>query len=232
MDASRFTFSGNSIPFVAVSIQRGMEPQCNLHAGIVFRYRERLRRLHFAWHKDLATGDYRDGLACGVIDLDDADAIWLAKYFQRIAEHPGNREIPYNLKHDEHVAFNEETGAIAFGVDSTGLGCATFVVAAFRSGGHLLVDVNDWPPATDADRLRRLGFIQALNSGDADQQKQALRIEGEVDSPCIAPQHVFGACLEDMDARPANHAVCDANGQAAIALLDAGPTPTQTAATN
>lgn len=220
MDISRFTLTGSTTPFVAVSLERSAP--CNLHAGIIYRYRGRLRRVHFAWHRRLVSEEYISEVPCAMPELDIADELWLAKYFQKIATNPSNdRTIPYNLKHDEAISFDPKTGEVDFGVDSTGLGCATFVVAAFRSGGTRLIDPTGWPPATFWDRIRRSQFVNALlGSSDPDKQSQGRRITHEISSPCIAPQHVAGACLENEDDRPAKHPACDANGTAVVAIID------------
>ncbi len=219
MDQTRFTLTGSRTNKVAVSLER--IASCNLHAGIVYRYRRRLRRVHFAWHKRLESSDYKGELACAMPELDPADESWLAKFFQRIARNKANKDtIPYNLKHDATVEFNEDTGEVSLGVDSTGLGCATFVIAAFRSGGHPLIDPTAWPPATAQDRARRQVFIDALRqSSDLDKQAQGHRIAPEIDSPCMAPQHVAGACLESADDRPVAHPTCKVNGDYILSVL-------------
>jgi hypothetical protein len=223
MDATRLTDNGSQTRHVSVSIE-AVPQGCNLHIGIVYRWRHRLRRVHFAFHRKLENIEYdnEDEIPCALPDLDIADELWLAKFFQRIAFNSSNRKgIPYNFRNDEAVEFDGTTGACRFGPDSTGLGCATFVVAAFRSGGVPLVDASNWPGATENDRLRRTRLIEFLRnkSPEPDAKGQADVIEKEIDAPCISPQHVVGACLESSDTWPVGHAICQANGAAIVEKL-------------
>lgn len=224
MDQSRFTPDGTATRFVSVSVER--TGPCGFHAGLVYRdSKDRLWRLHFAWHHTLSIEPYDDNPVCCVMPHFDepSDEIWLAKFFDLIAKNPANRRtIPYNLKHDEDVEFDDDTGEIAFGPDSTGLGCATFVLAAFRSGGSRLIDATGWPRASAEDQSRRLRYVNILlDSKSPDRQSQGRRINNEIDSPCISPQHVAGACLEDEIDRPVRFAACEANGVAVVGILDA-----------
>lgn len=216
MDLKRYAVDGQATPWVSVSIERG---DCGLHAGIVYRDANlKLHRLHFGWHRQLHAVAY-DAVACSIPPLDEADAMWMSKLCGRIASHPSVQGIPYNLKYDQDVAFDTGTGEIMFGVNSTGLGCATFVLAVFRSGGNPLVDVVGWPDASADDKAIQQKFVDMLlRSKDPDKVAQGKKIQGEVGTKRIRPDHVAGACLEDQ--LPVRHAQCHANAQRVVAEID------------
>jgi hypothetical protein len=180
MDLSRLTENGSQTRHVSVSVE-AVPQGCNLHVGLVYRWKHRLRRVHFAFHRNLVNTeyDYEDEISCAIPDLDLADELWLAKFFQRIAFNNNKKAIPYNFRNDDSVEFDEATGAYRFGPESTGLGCATFVVVAFRSAGVPLVDAANWPPATGNDRIRRARLIELLRtkSSEPDAKAQADIIE-------------------------------------------------------
>jgi hypothetical protein len=217
MDLNRFLDDGKDTLWVSVSLER--TGPCNLHAGIVYRQSDdKLRRVHFGWHRQLYDVEYQK-VACAVPHLDVADAMWMSAFCGRIARHASANEIPYNLKYDEDVAFDPETGEIIFGVNSSGLGCATFVLAVFRSAGNGLVDVTDWPEANADDKAVQREFVNALlKSSDADKRTQGERISGEVGTKRIRPDHVAGACLEDT--LPVKYPECEANGLRIVAKMD------------
>lgn len=217
MDLNRFLNDGKDTPWVSVSLER--TGPCNLHAGIIYRQADdKLRRLHFGWHRQLYNFEY-EKMACAIPPLDEADAMWMSAFCGKIARHASSNNIPYNLKYDEDVAFDPETGGVIFGVNSSGLGCATFVLAVFRSGGNRLVDVTDWPEANVDDKAVQQGFVNALlKSSDPDKLAQGERIKGEVGTKRIRPDHVAGACLED--ALPVRYSECEANGLWIVAKMD------------
>lgn len=223
MDATRLIFDGKLTPWVSVSLQR--TGQCNSHAGIFYRNRQRLiAHLHFAWHKSLKN-DMAWGNVIGCVPpLDEADAKWLSGFCRRIAKTAPRRNIPYNLKHDSSVCFNRQTGSISFGPDSTGLGCATFVLAVFRSARLPLIDFDSgWPPPTDADRkARRVILAELARDQHADTRNQAPKIADEINLPRIRPDHVAGACLEiSMTGAGVMYAACEANGSEVTRRMDA-----------
>jgi hypothetical protein len=210
MDTSRFALQPDETPWIAVSIER--TTPCNTHAGIVYRDAgQKLRHLHFAWHERLLDVDCRSDLPCARPNVDPADELFLAGFCGKIARSAANSAIPYNLKHDPEVNFDPQTGTVRFGPESTGLGCATFVIAAFRSSGNALIDMSAWPAANSEDVAVREVLIDSLRAGDSGKRAQADRIESEINSPRVRPEHVAGACLED--AYPVKHKQCDENGQ-------------------
>lgn len=168
MDLNRFVLDGQNTPWVSVSVER--VDQCGLHAGIVYRDADdNLHRLHFGWHRILFSAPYGKEdvpyaarVACALPLLEKEDAMWVSAFCGKIARHAPEKKIPYNLKYDEDVAFDKDTGDIILGVNSTGLGCATFVLAVFRCSANPLVDVTDWPDSTADDKSTQQRFVDAL----------------------------------------------------------------------
>ena len=225
MDAGRFHLTLAGTPDVTVSLER--TGPCNLHAGIVYLDSSgMLNKLHFAWHLYLMNHRYA-GEACAEPFLDFADAMWIATFCGKVAWNVANyRTIPYNLKYDEDVDFDPNTGAVRFGPESTGLNCATFVLAVFRSVSNPLVTMVGWPPASAQDRSIQTGFINRLldDPNDRSAAAQARRVNAEVGTCRVAPQHVAGSCLEDI--YPVPFAPCDANGAFIVGRIDWNATPT------
>jgi hypothetical protein len=216
MDLSRFVLDGQSTQWVSVSLER--TAPCSLHAGLIWRDADGgLRRLHFAWHRILVDQPY-ESVACAIPLIDDEEGIYVAAFFGKIARGAPKRQIPYNLKYDESVYFDAATGDIHLG-SATGLSCATFVVAAFRSSGNLLVDVTNWPPASLEDIEAQKRFV-ALLKGDKnpERQQQGAKVEAEVGCSRIRPDHAAGACIES--AYPVDHAICERNGREVVSKLD------------
>jgi hypothetical protein len=212
MDPTRFKLSGACTGEVAVGIRLYPFPHCNLHVGII--YRDPAKQpwvVHLAWHERLGHEPVGQFAAANP-KLDPAEEFFLAAYFQRLALSPRNRTIPYNLKHEPDVAF-DRNGNYAPPPDATGLSCATFVVAAFRSAGKDLVDTATWlvrgEPERGADEAAQEKFLTRL-AAKPETRGQAERIRGEAGGPRVRPQDVAGACLEDT--LPATFSQCSQNG--------------------
>jgi len=181
-----------------------------------------VRRLHFGWNHKLLHDTCRDDAPCAIPILDPielADEFFIAGLCGKIARSAVNKTIPYNLKLDRDVTFDQATGDVQFGKEYTGLSCATFVVAVFRSSGNPLVDTANWPMPTKEDIAVQREFVALLEQSEkAEDQAQAILIRDEIGTPRARPEHVAGACLEDM--LPVSHAVCDENGKAIVPILD------------
>jgi hypothetical protein len=147
-----------------------------------------------------------------------ADEQYLAAFCGKIARNASNRSIPYNLKIDNDVRFNAK-GELEVGKSFTGLSCATFVVAIFRSAGNPLLDTSAWPAASTEDAARQKAFVDYLrNSGDPDMVQQAALIKTEIGGSRAAPEEVAGACLED--SYPVAHPECEAAGKYIVGEID------------
>ncbi|QDU56152.1 hypothetical protein [Aeoliella mucimassa] len=209
MDASRFSRDTNGVDSIAVTIER--TPNCNLHVGLAYRAsNNELKWLHLAFHEMLQNEACAIAKPCVTPRIDSAEALYLSVFAEKIAKSKINRRIPYNLKYDPDISFDTKTGAIEAGIDSTGLGCATFVLAVFRSSGCVLVDCSTWPPANEDDKEQRRTYLGLLRRCSASGRRQAERIESEIDLPRFRPEQVAGACLEDI--YPACYDLCEKNG--------------------
>jgi hypothetical protein len=226
MERGRLSTNCDDTPSVAVCLQRNDPPHCNLHVGIVHRNGAgELRHLHFAWHRRLRSHKIESKLICAIPNYEEvAHRLWMATYCGLVARNIPKRSIPYNLRFDEGVLFDNETGEVRFGPESTGLTCATFVVAVFRSAGHPLVTSAGWPKAHAEDRHVQRELVEALRSdirpSSVDAPQQAATIESQIGEARCRPEHVPGACLEPQWMRPIWHAPCDKNGKLVVESLD------------
>jgi hypothetical protein len=221
MDISRFTQSSDDVPIVAVFLERTSAG--NLHTGIIYRDGNRVaHRLHFGWHKNLIYSEKcRKDIGCAIPQLDALELSheqFIAGFCKRIRDSTANKKIPYNLKLDPDVKFDPITGDIQVGPEFTGLSCATFVVAVFRSSGNPIVDHSSWPPANAEDIAAQTGYVHSLES-DPQTARQAAVVKSEIGGPRMRPEHVAGACLEDLPP-PAKYQECDAAGLAIIKIVD------------
>jgi hypothetical protein len=192
------------------------------HLGVVYRDGNSVKLIHFAFMHDLREDDFsrfRNRYVCAVPDLLPATLAALAGYFRRIASKYANRGslIAYNLAPVTGAGFDPDTEDYAAGPNGEGFSCATFVVHAFRSAGHRILDTAGWPTGRPGDRRRQLELIQELrNHGHS---TWADRVENnELGCPRIAPEEVAGACLEN--APPASFLPCERHGRLLLTILD------------
>ncbi|MEX2174142.1 MAG: hypothetical protein WD872_07255 [Pirellulaceae bacterium] len=221
MDLDRLTTNPVDTQWVSVSVERNQ--QCNLHAGIVHRTGENeVKKLHFGWHRSLYNYFVTGPVVCAIPDVaKPAHRLWLAVFCGLVADNIPKRNIPYSLKHDEDVAFDERTGEVKFGNEDSGLNCATFVVAVFRCAGHPLINSKGWPKASIDDiAIQKQSVRSMLDSSDPDIQQQGRKNSRDIGTPRIRPDHVAGACLEKEAAGPARFAACEANSAHVVTALD------------
>lgn len=225
----RFSYDGTDTDWVAISIEK--TTPCNRHSGILYRDSGgHLFKLHFGWHWYLANETYSP-VACSIPDLDadspdKPEGEWIAGFCERVGASSRNKRIPYNLKYDESIDFDAATGDILLGAASTGLSCATFVLAILRSAGHKLIDATGWPRAVGDDKSGQIQFVNMLlDSRNPDAQKQGRIVNSEIGTPRIRPDHVSGACLETHSTWPIRHAVCDRNAATVVSQLESAGTP-------
>jgi hypothetical protein len=224
METTRFKRSAAEVRLVAVAICLNQFPWCNTHAGIIFCDSSGvLSVVHLAWHERLVCETSVAAFSAAVPKLDPVEEPYLAAYFRRVARSPNNRRIPYNLRHEPGVAFDEE-GRYVASPGATGLNCATFVVTVFHSAGRPLVDASTWiirpSPEREGDVAAQERFVGLLASRPETSQ-QAERIREEIGGPRIRPQEVAGACLEDV--LPATFSQCSSNGEYILGMLTGQP---------
>jgi hypothetical protein len=142
----------------------------------------------------------------------------IAGLFRRISTlHSSRNEIPYNILPESGAGFDKDTLDFIAGPHGEGFSCATFVVHAFRSIEHPILNTDGWPCGRPGDRERQQELIQMLRKeGYTDWADQVER--NELGCPRIAPEEVAGACLED--GLPAAFQQCEPNGRLLLAVLD------------
>ena len=218
MDLTRLKTAPADTRWVSVSVERNQS--CGLHAGVLYRQSNNaLAKLHFCWHRVLRLTGPSQGDIFAVPDTQfEDDKMWLAVFCARVARNIPRKNIPYNLEHDESVRFDQDSGELLLN-GATGLSCATFILAVFRSAGHPLVDSKDWPNASAEDMDVQRSFVEVLE-GDARSSTQGATVRREIGCPRIRPDHVAGACLENYSDRPVPHAQCETNAGPVVTLLN------------
>jgi hypothetical protein len=102
--------------------------------------------------------------------------------------------IPYGFKYSEASLFSVFDGSFKAADGTTGLTCATFVLAILRTAGVRLVKTASWPQASGVaaqiDYLRR----RIRNYG---QSLHTQRLNEEIGCVRFSPSQVAGACLYD-----------------------------------
>jgi len=143
------------------------------HTGLIYKTDDELRMLHLAWHHrvrdeeassvhsvPLKLNIIQSGLvatACGIV----------AARFGRL----GAEQLPYGLRHCASAFVGE--GKLNIAGRTSGLTCATFVLAVLDYAGIELLDIATWP-----ERLE-----------DVQWQEQIIALL-ELGSPRAEPEHV------------------------------------------
>jgi hypothetical protein len=193
------------------------------HVGVVYRNRQAIRFLHFAFMHDLREDDFaprRMKYVCVQPNFLDATLRAIAGWFRRIYALETNRNtIPYNLIPNTGADFDPDTAAFIAGPGGGGFTCATFVVRAFRCIGNPILETTGWSANRPGDEDRQRQLIEMLRqNGFTDWADRVERTE--FGCPRIAPEEVAGACLEDVLTSPATYKECEPNGRLLLAVLD------------
>lgn len=162
------------------------------HIGLLHRHEQagEIRFLHLAWH-----GDLRDEPApfddCIWVepDLHPVRARQLAARCRQIARANG-RYVPYGFS-PPTARFDEMTGRFLFGPTSTGLTCASFVLAVFDYARVPLVSYASWEPRPD-DALWQQGVVELLRQHGAPEGHVAA-VTAELGAVRYRPEEVAGA---------------------------------------
>jgi hypothetical protein len=218
---ARIVLPGKSPDILAVAVCKLREGS---HAGIVHLGRNKtLELLHLAFHRNLRDDpfpSFRDRYVCVVPSLLRQELIALAGFCRRV--HKANvtrRTIPFNLRYDEGVRLDFQTGDVVLPGKGAGMSCATFVLHFFRAARGPMLDATKWPSNRPGDEPRRKQCIAMLRANpDPDYQQQAHVLELDKGCPRISPQEAIGAFLEDVP--PATFDHCEPNGRLIDALLD------------
>lgn len=165
------------------------------HVG-VFHRRERgpAELLHLAWHADLRNDPLRVLSVVTYPDIPRSRARSVAAMCRLVWARHGESGLPYGLRY-RWGRFDAATADLLLDNDSSGLTCATFVLAIYASCGLRLLDCGRWP-VRDEDRAWHTKIIAMLEQHHVEQEHlDAIRVE----SGCarFRPEEVGAACLAD-----------------------------------
>ncbi len=178
------------IPNIAVAIA---DLDWGTHTGIYFRTELGIEFIHLADHHQLKLETPNEDYMWAIPDMLHEDSFQLARLCTLIATH--RDEISYGFLFSKHSIFNRSSGVLFLGQGTSGLTCATFVLAAFGTLEFLLLDIDTWQyRPEDHQRLRNYishARVRLNQPGLADQLEKELE-----DPKCwrYRPEEVAGAC--------------------------------------
>lgn len=126
-------------------------------------------------------------------------------------EYRATKKFPYGL-HYASQFFTHDGALQRDATTESGLTCATFVLAVFRSVGIELIDLSSWPVRENEDRA----FLAVVASFAAPALLKALEAEVDAGSKRVQPDEVIGACA---DPPPMRFTECKLNGVQAVQML-------------
>lgn len=160
----------------------------NLHAGVIHHDRRAVSFLHLGWEDRMSESWYWERLWAAP-DVPAPRLFSVAAKIRLVLKRfQQNKSFPYQLRFaGTHF---DQNGQLQFGPGSTGLTCATFVLAIFKSEGIDLVKEDTWDVREEDDRE----FLEQIRSFAS--SGHFARLEAEVDQGCIRvrPAEVLGAC--------------------------------------
>lgn len=208
--------SFESINYVGLAI-RNIEGD-QRHIGILFRDDRTpdVTFLHLAFHRRLIAGSPNPTYSWIDPAIDARRLRHLATICRQLSAANG-QNIPYGFS-TPNDWFDEDTLACLQGPSNVGLTCATFVLAAFRTGGLQLLHYEAWPHrAGDTDWQNHV--IGLLQADDAPQEHIAA-VRAEVGAVRVRPEEVGGAAM--LQERPSAYEAVIAQ---AARLLEVLPPP-------
>ena len=187
----------DDIRHVAVVVgEVGNEVDDQRHAGIVYRVDDsgQLQFLHLAWNRDLRLQDRIPNRYCWVDpQIPKARLRQLAAICEDIAHANLVEQIPYSFGSPTE-AFDERTKKFLLGPTTTGLTCASFVLAVFERAQLRLARYIGWA-SPDLDDIRwQQSVLDALRMTPGVSQEHINAVEREVgNSVRYRPEQVAGA---------------------------------------
>lgn len=166
------------------------------HAGIAFRVDEtgEFQFLHLAWHHDLRKQNHISSKYSWVDpQVPKARLRQLAAICEDIAHANLVEQIPYSFG-TPVAAFDESTKKFLLGPTTTGLTCASFVLAVFERAQLRLAHHMGWA-APDSDDIRwQQSVLEALRNDPRVSPEHINAVEREVgNSVRYRPEQVAGA---------------------------------------
>lgn len=102
--------------------------------------------------------------------------------------------ISYGFRYSETSLFSMLDGSFKAADGTTGLTCATFVLAILRTAGVRLVKTASWPPASGVAAQINYLRHRIRNYGPS---AHTQRLSEEIGCARFSPSQVAGACLYD-----------------------------------
>jgi hypothetical protein len=177
-------------PFVVLAIKRTQPGQ--FHVGIVHRSQTASPKLlHLAWHEDLRDARPSTDYSWTPLPFERSVCRGLAGVCRKVAKwYTDGTPLPYGFD-DHETSFDATTGMVRFGQDSSGLTCATFVLAVFRSQRYDLVRTENWPHRKD-DEAWAAQVADALEADGASPEHVANVRKCTGTSVRVRPEELVG----------------------------------------
>lgn len=209
--------------YVAVAIA---EPDADQrHTGLFFRFSatDQHEFLHLAWHCQLRR------------EMPGSEYVWIdpaissrrlkqvAAICDQIATTNSPEGIPYSFGPPDDC-FDEKDCRFLLGPTTTGLTCASFVLAVFHRAGLQLVKYKSWPKPSEEDVRWQHKILEALEKRRnrarnpvTDEHIQAVRSEVG-NSSRYRPEHVAAAAVK-FKSSPVNHRCVKRLGASIVAFI-------------
>ena len=141
----------DQIRYIAVAIAEVDHDQ--RHTGVFYRVDESdpVEFLHLAWHCDLRRHTPSKKYLWVLPAISQRRLLQVAAKCDDIASANLTDGIPYSFGSPLNC-FDSQTREFLLGPTTTGLTCASFVLALFEDSGLPLVDCKKWPPPNEEDR--------------------------------------------------------------------------------
>jgi hypothetical protein len=180
--------------FVAVIIGEPNPDQ--RHTGIAYRVDEAapFQFLHLAWHRDLRKQGRIPAHYCWVDPRIPAARLrQLAAICEDICHANLVEKVPYSFG-TPVSAFDERTKKFLLGPTTTGLTCASFVLAVFERAQLQLVQYSGWPAPDDQDVRWQQIVLDALRNTTGVSSDHVQAVEREIGTSVrYRPEQVAGA---------------------------------------
>ncbi len=209
--------------YVAIAIR---EPVVNQrHTGIFFRLSESdpHELLHLAWQSDLRRDNPNSKYIWVEPRISQRRLIQVAAICDDIAKANVPDRIPYSFG-PPNDCFDERTCEFLLGPTTTGLTCASFVLAVFHRAGLQLVHYGSWPPPTSEDIEWRQQVLANLMNPLLTHplkvtQSHIEHVRSEIGSSVrYRPEHVVAAVLR-RNRRPVSYRLTSRLGAMIVAFI-------------
>lgn len=173
---------------VAIAIEAVDASQ--MHVGVVYRNGERMEKLHLAWHFRMRNDTYRPGSVWVTPNIPPLRGPAIAAKCRQIWKtHEGTGRVPYGFRFDS-TTFSASDGRLELAPGTTGLTCATFVLAVFRSIGVEILAIEAWKGRSEDASWQKLMLDTLKQHGASHEHTTALATE--IGAARYRPEEVAG----------------------------------------